>query len=149
MFPVAINFGHVRRTRVDKIQWKPNNRQKLVCPLYLRSFDYILTCVMSVLFPQYIWWRQQRPTEPYLSKRTQCLAARFIFWNAENHFEISVLRDITHLRSCYYTILTQHRTQTKRTDRSDLLKGKENWWRIFCIPLLTTWSSVFDVRFFR
>lgn len=69
-------------------------------------------------FLEYIWWRTDRLIQPHWKQQQNwtdvCRFVLFI-WNAEKDFEISVfIRDITHLRSCHYTILTQLRTQIKR-----------------------------------
>lgn len=130
MFLVAINFGHVRRTCVDKIQWKPNNRQKLVCPFYMHSFDRLRFDLCDVSVVSLIHLVTTTATEPQYT----VFGGLFYFLKCGKQlWNIDFTRYHAFAVMLYYTILTQHRTQTEpnRTNRSDLLKGKENWWRIF------------------
>lgn len=64
---------------------------------------------------------RQSDRTAFIAAQPICRLVLFFFKMRKKTFEMSVLRDITHLRSCHYTTLTHVRTQTKPRNQFDLL----------------------------
>lgn len=96
-------------------------------------FVSTLHCDLYAVFPQIhavktlYWTEQNRPDRIYYNIAHSCRFV-WVFKMRKKTFEMSVLRDITHLRSCHHTILTHVRTKpTKKPDSVWFIEWNENW----------------------